>query len=63
MRVAIVRSDLGWSSNTDYIVKRDLTYMEDLKDVYVKQIRSILEFAVHYMALLPYYNIDHTHQP
>ena len=55
----VVRSDLGWSSNTDYIVGRannKLWFLrrlkklganeDDLKDVYVKQIRSILEFAV-----------------
>ena len=55
----IVRSDLSWSSNTDYMVERankKLWFLrrlkklganqDDLKDVYVKQIRSILEFAV-----------------
>ena len=55
----ILRSDLGWSSNTNYIVKRankKLWFLrrlkklganeQDLKDVYIKQIRSILEFAV-----------------
>ena len=55
----IIRSDLGWSSNTEYIVRRannKLWFLrrlrvlgandEDLKDVYIKQIRSILEFAV-----------------
>ena len=55
----VIRSDLGWSSNTNYIVARankKLWFLrrlkklgasqDDLKDVFVKQIRSILEFAV-----------------
>ena len=55
----VVRSDLSWSSNTDYMVGRankKLWFLrrlkklganqDDLKDVYVKQIWSILEFAV-----------------
>ena len=54
----IIRSDLGWSSNIDYIVKRAnirlwflrrLKYLganlEDLKEIFIKQIRSVLEFA------------------
>jgi hypothetical protein len=55
----VVRSDLSWSSNTDYIVGRCNNKLwilrrlrklgadqEDLKEIYIKQIRSILEFAV-----------------
>ena len=55
----MVRSDLSWSSNTNYIVKRANSKLwilrrlkklgadeEDLKEIYIKQIRSILEFAV-----------------
>ena len=55
----IIRSDLSWSSNTDYLVTRANSKLwflrrlkalgpdqEDLKDIYIKQIRSILEFAV-----------------
>ena len=55
----VVTSDLSWSANTDYIVGRCNSKMwmirrlqklgasqEDLLDVYNKQIRSILEFAV-----------------
>ena len=55
----IIRSDLSWSSNTEYIVTRankKLWFLrrlkvlganqEDLKEVYIKQIRSIVEFAV-----------------
>ena len=54
----IIRSDLSWSSNTTYMVSRanrKLWFLrrlkalgatsEDLKDVYVKQIRCILEYA------------------
>ena len=53
------RSDLSWSSNTDYIVTRANSKLwflrrlktlggdyDDLKDIFIKQIRSILEFAV-----------------
>ena len=56
----IIRSDLSWSSNTEYIVTRankKLWFLrklkvlganqKDLKEVYIKQIRSIVEFAVH----------------
>ena len=55
----VVRSDLKWSSNTEEMVAkaykrlwslRRLTGMgatvDDLKDVYVKQVRSVLELAV-----------------
>ena len=55
----IIRSDLSWVSNTEYMIKRANKKLwclrrlkklgadgEDLKDVYIKQIRSILEFAV-----------------
>jgi hypothetical protein len=55
----VVRSDLLWSSNTKYIVDRANTKIwilrrlkklgadqDDLKDLYIKQVRSILEFAV-----------------
>ena len=55
----VTRSDLSWSANTDYIVSRankKLWFLrrlktlganqDDLGDVYIKQIRSILEFAV-----------------
>ena len=55
----VIRSDLCWNSNTDYIVSRankKLWFLrrlktlganqDDLRDVYIKQIRSILEFAV-----------------
>ena len=54
-----MRSDLSWASNTEYIVKRAYKKLwclrrlrkfganhEDLLDVYFKQIRSILEYAV-----------------
>ena len=54
----VLRSDMSWSSNTDYIVLRaskKLWFLrrlrilgasrEDLMDVYCKQIRSILEYA------------------
>ena len=56
----VIRSDLSWSANTEYIVSRATKKLwflrrlrvleaneEDLIDVYMKQIRSILEFAVH----------------
>ena len=55
----IVRSDLAWTSNTEYIVKRANKKLwclrrlkslgaetADLKDVYIKQIRCLLEYAV-----------------
>ena len=55
----IIRSDLKWTANTEYIVKRaykKLWVMKRLKelgadqdqlvDVYIKQIRSVLELAV-----------------
>ena len=55
----VIRSDLSWSSNTDYMVSRCNSKLWvirrlkklgasdlDLLDVYSKQIRSILEFAV-----------------
>ena len=54
----VLRSDMSWSSNTDYIVLRaskKLWFLrrlrilgasrEDLMDVYCKQIRSIVEYA------------------
>ena len=55
----IIRSDLSWASNTEYIVKRANSKLwclrrlkgygadqDDLMDVYHKQVRSILEYAV-----------------
>ena len=55
----IVRSDMKWSSNTKYIVKKGYSRLwilrrlkalgagpEDLKDVFLKQVRSVLELAV-----------------
>ena len=55
----VVRSDLSWSSNTQYIADRANSKLwilrrlkklgaddDDLKDIYTKQVRSILEFAV-----------------
>ena len=54
-----VRNDLSWSSNTEEITKKGYGRLwmarrlkklgastEDLKDVYCKQVRSILEFGV-----------------
>ena len=54
----VLRSDLSWSSNTDYMVKRANRKLwclkrlkrlgatsKDLIDVYNKQIRSLLEFS------------------
>ena len=54
-----LRSDLKWTSNTDAIAKRAFAKLwtirrlmkygaslDDLKDVYYKQVRSIVEFAV-----------------
>ena len=55
----IIRSDLSWASNTEYIVKRANSKLwclrrikgygadqDDLMDVYHKQVRSIIEYAV-----------------
>ena len=55
----LVRSDLSWSSNTEYMCKRAFTRLwilrrlksmgasdHDLLDVYIKQVRCIVEFAV-----------------
>jgi hypothetical protein len=55
----VLRSDLSWGANTDYMVKRANrkhwclwrlkklgAENSDLIDVYIKQIRSLLEFAV-----------------
>ena len=55
----ILRNDLSWSSNTNYMVKRANKKLwslkrlrklgannKDLVDVYCKQVRSILEFSV-----------------
>ena len=55
----IVRSDLSWRSNTDQMVSRAYkklwilkrlkgqgANLEDLTDIYIKQVRSILEFGV-----------------
>ena len=55
----LLRSDLKWRDNTDMITKKAYsrlwtirrlmkfgTKLEDLKDVYFKQVRSILEFSV-----------------
>ena len=55
----VIRSDLSWGPNTEYMVKRANkklwclkrlkklgAEMADLIDVYIKQIRSLLEFAV-----------------
>ena len=54
----IIRSDLSWEQNTDYIVKKANKKLwslrrlrklgartTDLVDVYIKQVRSLLEFA------------------
>ena len=54
----VVRSDLKWSSNTEYIVKKANSRLwtlrrlknlgaseDDLVDIYTKQIRSVLELA------------------
>ena len=54
-----IRNDLSWKSNTDSMVKRAYNKLwmikrlirqganlEDLTDIYVKQVRSILEFGV-----------------
>ena len=55
----VVRADMKWSSNTKHIVEKGYTRLwmlrrlknhgagpEDLKDVYIKQVRSVLELAV-----------------
>ena len=55
----VLRSDLSWGANTEYMVKRANRKLwclrrlkklgarrSDLIDVYIKQIRSLLEFAV-----------------
>ena len=55
----IIRSDMKWSSNTESIVKKGYdsvwilrrlkklgATVEELKDVYIKQIKSFLELAV-----------------
>ena len=55
----VIRSDMKWSSNTENLVKKGFDRVwimrrlkklgattDELKDVYIKQIRSILEFAV-----------------
>jgi hypothetical protein len=49
----VLRNDLTWSSNTAYkklwMVRRlkvQGAKYEDLKDVYIKQVRSTLEFVV-----------------
>ena len=55
----MLRSDLSWNSNTNYMVKRANKKLwalkrlkrlgansKDLTDVYIKQIRSLLEFSV-----------------
>ena len=55
----VLSNDLSWSANIDYMTKRCNKKLwiirrlkkigvdrEDLKDIYIKQIRSILEFAV-----------------
>ena len=54
----VLKSDMSWSANTDYIISRANKKLwslrrlrilganrEDLMDVYCKQIRSILEYA------------------
>ena len=55
----VLRNDLKWNSNTSVMIRKAYTKLwmirrlqahganlEDLKDVYIKQIRSILEFGV-----------------
>ena len=59
MRLLILRSDMKWTSNTEFIVKKGYKKLwmmrrlkelganeDDLIDVYIKQIRSVLELAV-----------------
>ena len=55
----MVKSDMKWTSNTEYMLVRAYKRLwslrrlkgmgatvEDMKDVYLKQVRSVLEFAV-----------------
>ena len=55
----VIRTDLKWASNTEYMVKKAYSRLwtlrrlkslgadeEDLLDVYIKQVRSVLELAV-----------------
>ena len=55
----VLRNDLSWSSNTEYMTKKAYKKLwmvrrlksqganyDDLKDVYIKQVRSTLEFGV-----------------
>ena len=55
----VVRSDMKWSSNTDQMLTKAYKRLwsmrrlkgmgasvEDLKDVYLKQVRSVMEFDV-----------------
>jgi hypothetical protein len=55
----IVRSDMTWKSNTEHMVLKTYTKLwimrrlkklganeEELKDIYIKQVRSVLELAV-----------------
>ena len=55
----VIRSDMSWQSNTEYMVRRCNSKLwilrrlkrlgatqEDLLDIYSKQVRSILEYAV-----------------
>ena len=55
----VVRSDMTWSSNTEHILKKAYKRLwamrrlkgmgasiPDLKDIYIKQVRSVLELAV-----------------
>ena len=55
----IIRSDMKWSSNSDYIVSKAYKRLwilrrlkgfgasdEDLLDIYIKQVRSVMELAV-----------------
>ena len=55
----VVRSDMKWSSNTEQMLTKAYKRLwsmrrlkgmgasvEDLKDVYLKQVRSVMEFAV-----------------
>ena len=55
----VVSSDMKWAANTEYIVQKGYNRLwilrrlkamgagqEDLKDVFLKQVRSVLELAV-----------------
>ena len=55
----VITSDMKWAANTDYIVKRGYKKLwlmrrlkelganqDELKDIYIKQVRSLLELAV-----------------